>query len=207
MSASTDPATGRHASVTDRLSGALQGRTARMQRVLGSPVRDTRMAVVLGRILGIAFALCFLTGLYSHVLQSPLPWLPLPTRPTWLYSWTQGIHVIAGTALVPLLLAKLWTVYPRLFRWPPVRGPLDALERASVALLVATALVEPVTGILNVLQWYPWSFSFRRTHFALAWVLMGALLCHIAVQLPSIRRYWRAGAADAPADEEASDAR
>jgi hypothetical protein len=188
-------------SVTNRLSSALQRRAAGLRAGLASPVRETRMAVVVGRILGAAFLICFTTGLYSHLLQSPLPWLPLPTRPIGLYSLTQGIHVIAGTALIPLLLAKLWVVYPRLFRWPPVRGILDLVERATVGLLVATALVEPIIGILNVLQWYPWTFSFRRTHFALAWMLVGALLCHLAVQLPAINRHWRA-----PADEEAQDA-
>lgn len=104
--------------------------------------------------------------------------------------------------LVPLLFAKLWVVYPRLFRWPPVDGVLSVLERASVGVLVATALVLPITGILNVLQWYPWDFSFRRTHFALAWMLTGALAVHIAVQLPTIRRLWKRTDADASTEED-----
>ncbi|WP_243228496.1 cytochrome b/b6 domain-containing protein [Microbacterium sp. CIAB417] len=177
--------------LVDRLDAAIRPRAAHVQRALASPVRNTRMAVVVGRVLGLAFVVCFLTGLYSHVLQSPLDGIVTPTRPEHLYGWTQGTHVVVGSMLLPLLLAKLWVVYPRLFRWPPLSGVLSALERGSVAVLVATALVLPVTGILNILEWYPWEFSFRRTHFALAWMLIGALALHIAVQLPAIRAHWR----------------
>ena len=31
------------------------------------------------------------------------------------------MHVATGTASIPLLLVKLWSVYPNLFRWPPVQ--------------------------------------------------------------------------------------
>lgn len=183
-------------SVTERLSLALQERSERIRTALGSPERTTRMAVVVGRLLGAGFAICFLTGVYSHLLQDPLPWLPLPAGPAHLYAWTQGTHVVVGSALIPLVLAKLWVVFPNLFAWPPVRTFPHLLERVSVAVLVATALMEPVTGLLNTLQWYPWGFSFRRTHFALAWVLIGALVVHIAVHLPAIARAWRADDAD-----------
>ena len=44
-----------------------------------------------------------------------------------------------------------------------------------------------MTGSLNVVQWYPWSFSFRATHEAVAFVAVGAVLTHIAVKLPLIR--------------------
>lgn len=190
----------------DRVDAFARPRAARLQRALQTPVRDVRMAVVIGRLLGAAFLVCFATGLYSHLLQSPLPGFTTLPRPEYLYAWTQGTHVVVGSMLIPLLLAKLWVVYPRLFAWPPITGILNAVERISVGVLVATALVMPVTGVLNVLQWYPWDYSFRRTHFALAWVLMGALLVHIAVQLPKIRRYWTDAAPDpipegAPASE------
>ena len=36
---------------------------------------------------------------------------------------TQGLHVNVGLAAMPFLLAKLWSVIPRLFVWPPVRRP------------------------------------------------------------------------------------
>ncbi|WP_353828445.1 molybdopterin-dependent oxidoreductase [Agromyces sp. SYSU T0242] len=164
-----------------------------------APVKSARTTVVIGRLLGVAFLVCFATGLYSHLLQDPLPWLPMPTRPVELYRWTQGVHVIAGTAAVPLLLAKLWSVYPRLFEWPPVRSVAHLLERASIAVLVGVSLVEVTIGLLNLVQWYVFPFSFRSTHFALAWLLIGALAVHLGVKLPVIVRVWRRHSDD-PAD-------
>jgi len=192
-------------SVTERLSSALGERSERVRRALGSPLRTTRMAVVIGRLLGMAFVVCFLTGVYSHLLQDPLPWPPFAVGPDHLYAWTQGTHVVVGSVLVPLVLAKLWVVFPNLFTWPAIRSLPHLLERVSLAVLVATALMVPITGILNTLQWYPWAFSFRRTHFALAWVLIGALAVHIAVHLPLIARHWRADADESTPAEDGHD--
>ena len=55
-------------------------------------------------------------------------------------------------------------------------------------MLVASAVFQLATGILNSAQWYPWNFSFRASHYALAWVAIGSLVVHIAVKLPIIRR-------------------
>ena len=46
-----------------------------------------------------------------------------PTHPVWLYRLNQGVHVTLGLVLVPILLAKLWSVLPKLFEWPPLRAP------------------------------------------------------------------------------------
>jgi DMSO/TMAO reductase YedYZ molybdopterin-dependent catalytic subunit len=112
---------------------------------------------------------------------------------------SQGLHYLAGTACVPLLLVKLYAVYPRLFTRPPRRdrGELvrHGLERVSIGLLVASALFQVVTGTANATQWYPWAFSFRATHYAVAWVAIGALLVHVAVKLPVIRAALRADVA------------
>lgn len=155
-------------------------------------LHDARTATSIGRWLGIAFAVCFVTGLVSHVLQHPPAWLfpDLPSRPVWGYRLTQGLHVASGVAAVPLLLAKLWTVYPRLFSWPPVRSVRHALERLSVAVLVAAAVFEVATGLLNTAQWYPWPFSFVPVHHAVAWLVAGSVLLHIAVKAPEIRAHW-----------------
>ncbi|MYV96118.1 molybdopterin-dependent oxidoreductase [Streptomyces sp. SID1034] len=155
-------------------------------------LHDARTATSIGRWLGAAIAVCFGTGLVSHYLQHPPDRLVdvLPSRPLWGYRLTQGLHVATGIAAIPLLLAKLWTVYPRLFAWPPVRSVRHALERLSVAVLVAGALFELFTGLLNTVQWYPWPFSFVPVHFAVAWLLVGALLLHIAVKYPEIRAHW-----------------
>ncbi|MFI7355504.1 molybdopterin-dependent oxidoreductase [Streptomyces avidinii] len=155
-------------------------------------LHDARTATVIGRLLGLAVLGCFATGVLSHYLQHPPPWLAdrLPSRPYWGYRLTQGLHVASGIAAIPLLLAKLWTVYPRLFAWPPVRSVRHALERISVAVLVAAGIFELFTGLLNTFQWYPWPFSFVPVHYAVAWLLLGAMLLHVAVQWPRIREHF-----------------
>ena len=156
-----------------------------------SPARGTRTAARLGILLGSCVGICFLTGLWSHFQYGSPGWLPIGPDPWWLYRVTQGLHVATGTAAIPLVLVKLWSVYPRLFRRPRKGGirslGVDGLERASVGLLVAAVLFQLVTGSLNVVQWYPWSFSFRATHEAVAFVAIGALLTHLAVKLPLVR--------------------
>ncbi len=144
-----------------------------------------------GTALGITFGICFLTGVWSHLQYDPPGWLTVPTSPAGLYRFTQGLHVVSGTAAIPLLLVKLWSVFPKLFERPPCRISrellLHGLERVSIAALVGAAIFQLVSGTLNVVQWYPWDYSFRRTHYAIAWVAIGALLIHIAVKLPVIR--------------------
>src|SRR3954454_10281140 len=143
-----------------------------------SRLRSAAVTARVGLWLGICFGICFATGLVSHYAQNPDHPVPFPVSPAWGYRVTQGLHVITGSAAVPLLLVKLWTVYPRLFRRPE-RGTrrlvLDALERVSIAVLVAAAIFQLVTGTLNSAQWYPWDFSFRATHYAVAWIAIGAL--------------------------------
>jgi hypothetical protein len=156
-----------------------------------SPLRHEGLSARIGTWLGVAFGLCFVTGLISHWYYLPeLPLLP-PTRPVWGYQITQGVHVLSGIASIPLMLVKLWSVYPKLFAEVPFRERkelvLHLLERASIAALVAASIFQLVTGLANASQWYPWSFSFRSTHYAVAWIAIGSLLVHIAVKLPIIR--------------------
>ena len=174
---------------------------------LASPVRNPRMATVIGRLLALAFLLCFGTGLYSHFLQEPLPWMRFPTRPAGLYQFTQGTHILAGIACFPLLFAKLYVVFPQLFQYPPVKSFANFLERASIALFVGAALVEITIGLLNTYQWYPFPFPFRQVHFALSFVIIGSLLVHIGVKLPLIARHWRAVPEPAPEERHPVDTR
>ncbi|MEU8524936.1 MULTISPECIES: molybdopterin-dependent oxidoreductase [Streptomyces] len=155
-------------------------------------LHDARTATAVGRWLGAAFAVCFVTGLVSHYLQHPPDWLAnhLPPRPVWGYRLTQGLHIASGLAAIVLLLVKLWAVYPRLFVWPPVRSVRHALERLSVAVLVASAVFQVLTGLLNIVEWYPWPFSFVPVHFAVAWVVTGSILLHLAVKAPEITAHW-----------------
>ncbi len=151
-------------------------------------LRSPEVAARVGLWLGVCFGIAFITGFISHAAQEP-SW-PFPSQPYWAYRVTQGLHVIVGTAAVPLLLVKLWTVFPKLFaRFPHERRALlvHAAERISIAVLVAAAIFQLASGLANSAQWYPWSFSFRATHYAMAWVAIGALVVHIAVKLPVIR--------------------
>ncbi len=165
-----------------------------------SPVHDPRVVARVGLFLGIAITTAFVTGLISHLHQNPLVWLPIPPEPAWGYRVTQGLHTAAGLAAIPLLLAKLYAAYPAFFERPVLRGPLHALERGSVGILVATSVFQLVTGLFNTFQWYPWAFGFVAVHYAVAWVLVGSVLVHVAVKLPTIlgalRRADKAGPAD-----------
>jgi len=160
-----------------------------------------------GRILAVTFTVCFVTGLISHVHQHPLPWLQIPARPYWGYRLTQGLHVITGLVTIPLLLLKLWTVYPLFWAWPPAPTVLRGIERLTLGVLVASSLFELLTGFLNTLGWYPWHFGFVQTHYWVAWVLAGSILLHVAVKLPAITRGLATplDAPDEPAPSPAED--
>lgn len=152
------------------------------------PVRSVRLTANLGLWLAVAFTTCLVTGVLSHYIQHPPGWLHWPSRPVQLYRITQGLHVASGLASVPLLTAKIWSVFPKLFAWPPVRGLGHALERAAVGLLSAAAVFELVTGVLNIAYWYKlMPFGFIGAHYWTAWILAGALLLHLAAKLPLIR--------------------
>jgi len=150
-----------------------------------STLRSTAVTARIGRVLGIAIALLFVTGLLSHYQYEPWAWLPEPAKPVWGYRLTQGIHVATGIATIPLLLLKLWSVYPNGFRFPPLRSIKHAIERLSVAILVSVALVQVTTGFLNVLNWYPFPWYFLTVHRFLAYVLVGSVLLHVGVKLPT----------------------
>ncbi len=161
-------------------------------------LRSTRLAAYLGTALGVAVSVCFVTGLLSHWLQHPPEWFFWPARPAWLFQLTQGVHVTCGVAAIPLTLLKLAVVYPKLFSRPVIgswRAPVAALrrglERASIAVLVIAMVFELSTGLLNIAQWYPWRFFFTTTHYAVAWVLAGAVVVHVGVKLPDIIAAYR----------------
>jgi DMSO/TMAO reductase YedYZ molybdopterin-dependent catalytic subunit len=159
---------------------------------------------VLGLVLLIGLPIVIVTGLLSNDayqpglgsnalgrhIHGPLDFYLFgwPTHPTWLYAASQGLHVAIGLALFPVVLAKLWSVLPRLFEWPPVRSPAHLLERLSLALLVGGALFEFVTGILNIQYWYVFPFSFVQAHYYGAWVFIGAFIAHVTLKFGTMRR-------------------
>ena len=148
-----------------------------------SPLHDVRTASWLGLALAVTFSVCFVTGLLSHYWQHPPNWLTVPPRPVWLYRLTQGLHVASGLASVPLLLAKLWAVYPRLWQWPPVRTLAHGLDRLAVFLLVTVSVFQLWTGVANAAEDYRgFGFFFTTTHFWMAFAVMGAVLLHTATR-------------------------
>jgi DMSO/TMAO reductase YedYZ molybdopterin-dependent catalytic subunit len=79
-----------------------------------------------------------------------------------------------------------------------VRGLLHLVDRLSVGLLIAATVFQIATGLANTAQYYPWRhFGFVGTHFAVAWLAVGALCLHIAFKLPVIQRALGHSLADA----------
>ncbi|MFG2139715.1 molybdopterin-dependent oxidoreductase [Streptomyces sp. NPDC048650] len=173
-----------------------------------SPLRGPRLTALLGVVLLAGVTVLFVTGLLSYAAYSPdlaggvndktpgkgllgfylFAW---PTSPHWLYRVTQGVHVTLGVTLVPVLLAKLWSVIPKLFALPPARSVGHALERLSLLLLVGGALFEFVTGILNIQLDYLFPGSFYPLHFYGAWVFIAAFVAHVVLRIPRTVRALR----------------
>ena len=160
----------------------------------GLPQRPARprVAARVGLWLGICFLVTLLTGVFSHFAQQASTAIPFPSRPVWGYRVTQGLHVAVGTAAVPLLLVKLWTVYPRLFARPPRR------RRGRWSCTSSSGSPSRCSSRPRSSSWprvWPTPRSgtrgrsrFRATHYAVAWIAIGALVVHVAVKLPVIRR-------------------
>lgn len=152
-----------------------------------STLHDPKTAAVLGIALGVTFTVCFGTGVLSHLIQYPPDWFSWPARPAGLYRIIQGLHVITGFVSIPILLAKLWVVFPKLFEWPPFTGVVHLAERLSLLPLVGGGLFMLMSGTANVARWYPWSFFFPAAHYWVAWVTFGALLIHLGAKGAIVR--------------------
>lgn len=163
-----------------------------------SPLRGLWLTSTLGAVLLVCLPIVITTGLLSYIAYGPqfgqaipadVGWLKLPTfdwptDPSWLYRLTQGIHVTLGLVLIPVVLAKLWSVIPRLFVWPPSRSIAQLLERISLLMLVGGILFEIVTGVLNIQYDYIFGFSFYTAHYFGAWIFIAGFLIHIAIKIP-----------------------
>jgi DMSO/TMAO reductase YedYZ molybdopterin-dependent catalytic subunit len=168
-----------------------------------SPLRGPWLTSALGSVLLVLVTIVAATGFLSHAAYMPrLPGnrivpvdLPLdfawPTAPSWLYALNQGLHANVGLVAIPFLLAKLWSVIPRLFIWPPVATPAQAIERLAITLLVASAVFEFATGLLNIQYWYAFEFNFVVAHYYGAVVFVAALALHVVVKSPVIVRAYR----------------
>src|ERR1700712_5272258 len=179
----------------------------RPQRVFRSPLRGPWLTSVFPTVLLVGIPIVIVTGLISYAAYNPrfggsndqtpdagllgfylFDW---PTNPVWLYRVTQGLHVGLGLVLVPIVLAKLWSVMPKLVQLPPFRTPAQLLERLSLVLLVGGIAFEMVTGVLNVQSWYVFGFSFYTAHLYGAWVFLAAFAVHVAIKLPTMVRSLR----------------
>ncbi|MCW2655617.1 MAG: hypothetical protein QOE41_2045 [Mycobacterium sp.] len=163
-----------------------------------SPLRGPWLTSVFGLVLLITVPIVTVTGLLSYIAYGPqfgqaipadVGWLKLPTfdwpvNPPWLYRLSQGLHVGLGLVLIPVVLAKLWSVIPRLFAWPPVRSAAQALERVSLVMLVGGVLFEIITGVLNIQYDYIFGFNFYTAHYFGAWVFIAGFLMHITLKIP-----------------------
>jgi DMSO/TMAO reductase YedYZ molybdopterin-dependent catalytic subunit len=163
-----------------------------------SPLRGPWLTSIFGSALLIGLPVVILTGLLSYIAYGPqfsqaipghVGWLTLPTfdwpsRPSWLYRLSQGVHVGLGLIIIPLVLAKLWSVIPRLFTWPPLRSIAQLLERLSLLLLVGGILFEIATGVLNIQYDYIFGFSFYTAHYYGAWVFIAGFVTHVTIKLP-----------------------
>ena len=172
-----------------------------------SPLRGPWLSSFLGSALLPLIVICALTGFLSQLAYSPdlgdnniLPAGGLgfdifpfswPTDPAWLYALTQGLHVVSGVVAIPLLFAKLWSVMPKLFEWPPLRSVSHMFERISLAFLVGGALFVFFTGVMNIQLYYPWNFSFVPSHYYAAIVFLAALALHVGLKIPTIRTAFR----------------
>ena len=173
-----------------------------------SPLRGPWLASLLSAALLPLLLLTALTGFLSHVayeteltgnaiggpdgilgpVYRTLDW---PTGWAWLYAVNQSVHIVAGFAAAPLLLAKLWVVIPKLWERPAVRSFAHAIERLSLVLLVGGALFVFVTGVFNIQIYYPWNFSFVPAHYYASFVFLAALGFHIALKAGVMRKAFR----------------
>ncbi|WP_428986461.1 molybdopterin-dependent oxidoreductase [Streptomyces camelliae] len=160
-----------------------------------------------GLVLLVGIPVLFVTGLLSYASYNPdlspfndetpdmgvlgLYLFGWPTHPYWLYRLLQGVHVTLGVVLVPVLLAKLWSVIPKLFEWLPVRSIAHGLERLSLLRLVGGVIFEFVTGIVNIQLYYVFPGSFYRLHFYGAWVFIAAFVVHVCLRLGRMTRSLR----------------
>jgi DMSO/TMAO reductase YedYZ molybdopterin-dependent catalytic subunit len=174
-----------------------------------SPVRGPWLTSVFAAVLLVGMPIMILTGLLSYAAydpqfggsneQTPLrgllgfylgwDWF---TSPSWLYRLNQGTHVTLGVVLIPLVFAKLWSVGPKLFAWPPVRNAGEALWRLAILLLVGSILFLLVTGVMNIQYDYAFGFSFYTGHLYASWVFIAAFTAHVVLLLPAMWRSLRA---------------
>ena len=173
---------------------------------------DDRRAALLGSILGISFSICALTGLFSWGASTDQGWWP--AGPTGLFRLTQGTHLISGVLAVPLLLAKLRAVAPKLVQRPFVASFAHLVERISLLPLVGGSIFMLFSGVTNVAYWYPQEFYgidigyfFPAAHGKMAIIVIGALVVHVFAKISATRRVLKRAVVDREPVETSLDRR
>jgi DMSO/TMAO reductase YedYZ molybdopterin-dependent catalytic subunit len=171
-----------------------------------SPIRGPWLTSFLGTLLVPGITVIALTGFIDHWAHYPRlggdapvgPGGDIPVLfhfpaswPSWSYAVTQGTHVTLGLVVFPLVLAKLWSVLPKLFQLPMVKSVAGALERISLLGLVASVLVEFVTGTLDMEQGMTFGFNFNTVHYYGAWIFGSLFVLHACIKFPVVRRAYR----------------
>jgi len=165
-----------------------------------SPLRGPWLTSVFGAVLLVCLPIVIVTGLLDYIAYGPrfgqaipanvgwlhLPFFDWPSRPSWLFQLTEGLHVGLGLILIPVVLAKLWSVVPKLFSWPPARSLAQLVERVSLLALVGGILFEMATGVLNIQYDYIFGFNFYLAHYYGAWVFIAGFVTHVGVKLPTM---------------------
>ncbi|RDV14549.1 hypothetical protein DXT99_14200 [Pontibacter diazotrophicus] len=167
-----------------------------------SPIRGPWMASFFSLLLLIVLPIVFITGLIDHIAWNPdlggtnnrtpdmgllgfLTGIEWPTRPIWLYRLTEGIHVVLGISLIPLVFAKLWSIMPTLYKWPLADSVGQALERLSILFLIGGIFFQIFTGLIYIQNFVILhNFKFNQLHFYGNWIFIAGLVLHVLVKFP-----------------------
>ena len=164
-----------------------------------SPIRGPWLTSFLGTLLVPAITVIALTGFIDHWAHYPefggttpvgpagdIPALfHFPASwPSWSYAVTQGTHVTLGLVVLPLVLAKLWSVMPKLFQRPVVRSVAGALERISLLGWSRAFSWSSPPESSTWSDWAPWNFNFNTVHYYGAWVFGTLFVLHACIKLP-----------------------
>ena len=87
-----------------------------------------------------------------------------------------------GLVAIPFLLAKLWSVIPKLFAWPPVDEPGAGDRAAGDRAARLQRGVRVRHRRLNMQYWYAFKFNFVVAHYYGAVVFVASLVLHVAGQ-------------------------
>lgn len=183
-----------------------------------SPLRGPWMASFMSLMLLIVIPIVFITGLIDHIAWNPdlggtnnrtpemgllgfLLGIEWPTWPVWLYRLTEGIHLVFGLALLPLVLGKLWSIMPSLYKWPLADSLGHALERISLLFVIGGIFFQIFTGLLYIQNLVIFNnVTFNQLHFYGSWIFIGGLVLHVLVKFPEMVK----GLRNRPVDEELS---